>query len=484
MDGRRGTSMPRNPVCHSGRERGVAIIAALLILFLLSAAAMGLMFMSAGESSLVGNQRSSTLVWDAGFGGLEEARARLSNVDPSFLGLPGTSITFPAAPGDVLYILNNPGSAFSVTDVTTSTSPYYDWEYDQEWGTGSLATAKAAGKIQTKSSDVLLPSLTGMLPPIPYAWVRVTILTERAAARDINSDGTLDASMPVYFDGSNENLNHSGGAVYRLTSLAVLSTGASSMVQYDAGPGMVVPAMPGALTLCGPNVTWGPPSSNNWEFNGSDHATPTQPAIEGIATCSSTANSTITSNLPKPANYTGKGATPDVVNDSSTMGTCVQSVTCLNSLVITLTASAGQVFYGTSAPPTPMGTDASPLITVVADNTTPSWAPGNTSSCDGAGILVVTGTLTCAGGSSFDGMILVVGQGVFNISGGGNGAFNGAFLVAKTRDSLGNLLSTLGNPTFTVSGGGNNSMNYNSQFENMVRSRFPYKVLAFRAIGH
>jgi len=36
-------------------------------------------------------------------------------------------------------------------------------------------------------------------------------------------------------------------------------------VQYDTAPGVAHPAMPGALTLCDPNVTWSPPSSNNWK---------------------------------------------------------------------------------------------------------------------------------------------------------------------------------------------------------------------------
>jgi len=67
----------------------------------------------------------------------------------------------------------------------------------------------------------------------------------------------------------------------------------------------------------------------------------------------------------------------------------------------------------------------------------------------GKGLLVVTGTLSMDGSQTFDGLVLVLGGGVIDRSGGGNGTSLGAFVVAKF-GSTGEFLA----PTFTSSGSG------------------------------
>jgi len=71
----------------------------------------------------------------------------------------------------------------------------------------------------------------------------------------------------------------------------------------------------------------------------------------------------------------------------------------------------------------------------------------------GKGLLVVTGTLTIGGSKTFDGLVLVLGDGVINRSGGGNGANFGAFVLARFLSSGGFL-----NPTFVSSGSGNSGL--------------------------
>ncbi len=465
-------------------ERGVALLTALIVLLLISAAGAIIMFMSGGESSLVGNQRAYAVAWDAAVSGLEEARARLSVADPNFISSPATSITFPAATGDVLYILNNPAGDFTVNDVTNSSSLYYDWEYDQEWGTGALANAVTASKVQSVSSDTLLTSLSGMLPPIPYKWVRATILTEKAANRDINGDSVLDNTIPVFYDAGTNTQNvttaspRPGNTVYRLTSLALLPNGTSSVVQYDAGPGVPVPPMPGAFGTCGPSVSVGAyPNSANWVAQGNDQAVPPSASVAGWAVCSAAAQSTISSGVPRPGNITGaSGVTPNVVDVSSTMSPCLQSVSCLQNLVATLTAQADQVLTGPVST-TPLGIPGSPLITVVQGDL--NWS-GLSS---GEGILVVTGAFNAAGNSSFNGLVLVIGQGVFSVKGGGSGAFNGAVYVAKTLDASGNPLASLGTPSVSWNGGGANGIRFDSQSIKNAKNRFPYRVIGFREIS-
>lgn len=67
----------------------------------------------------------------------------------------------------------------------------------------------------------------------------------------------------------------------------------------------------------------------------------------------------------------------------------------------------------------------------------------------GKGLLVVTGTVFMDGSQTFDGLVLVLGDGVLDRSGGGNGTSLGAFVVAKF-GSTGDFLV----PTFTSSGSG------------------------------
>jgi hypothetical protein len=74
-------------------------------------------------------------------------------------------------------------------------------------------------------------------------------------------------------------------------------------------------------------------------------------------------------------------------------------------------------------------------------------------SSGGKGLLVVTGTLSMSGSQAFEGLVLVLGGGVLDRSGGGNGNSLGAFVVAKF-DSTGGFLA----PTFTSSGSGTSNL--------------------------
>jgi Tfp pilus assembly protein PilX len=74
-------------------------------------------------------------------------------------------------------------------------------------------------------------------------------------------------------------------------------------------------------------------------------------------------------------------------------------------------------------------------------------------STGGKGLLVVTGTLSMNGSQTFDGLVLVLGGGVLDRSGGGNGSSLGAFVIAKF-DATGDFLA----PTFTSSGSGTSWM--------------------------
>lgn len=77
----------------------------------------------------------------------------------------------------------------------------------------------------------------------------------------------------------------------------------------------------------------------------------------------------------------------------------------------------------------------------------------------GAGLLIVTGTLSMRGSSDFKGLILVLGGGRLLRDGGGNGDSLGAVAVARF-DSTGDFLA----PTFVSTGSGNSSIKYDSEW--------------------
>ena len=121
-----------------------------------------------------------------------------------------------------------------------------------------------------------------------------------------------------------------------------------------------------------------------------------------------------------------------------------------------------------------MGTDANPLITYVNGDF-------NMGSNSGAGVLIVTGTLAFTGNAGFDGLILVIGQGIMTESGGGNGAFNGSVFLANTysHTSPYGALSTLGSPQMAWNGGGGNTIQYNSCWADALNN-LHYTVVASR----
>ena len=103
------------------------------------------------------------------------------------------------------------------------------------------------------------------------------------------------------------------------------------------------------------------------------------------------------------------------------------------------------------------GTEASPKFTFVN---------GNASLEGGAGILIVTGTLTMNGNPTFKGIILVLGDGVILRDGGGSGNILGSIYVARFARSWPAAENGLSHPflapTFHTDGAGTSNLMYDS----------------------
>jgi hypothetical protein len=103
------------------------------------------------------------------------------------------------------------------------------------------------------------------------------------------------------------------------------------------------------------------------------------------------------------------------------------------------------------------GTTAAPKFTFVN---------GNATLDGGAGLMVVTGNLIMNGNPTFNGVILVLGEGTINRDGGGNGNVLGSIYVAKFARSWPSAENGLPHPflapAFHTSGGGTANLEYDS----------------------
>jgi hypothetical protein len=105
------------------------------------------------------------------------------------------------------------------------------------------------------------------------------------------------------------------------------------------------------------------------------------------------------------------------------------------------------------------GSTSSPAFTFVN---------GNATLDGGAGLLIVTGNLVMNGNPSFNGVILVLGEGTINREGGGNGNVLGSIYIAKFARSWPASENGLSHPflapTFHTDGGGTSNLRYDSDW--------------------
>lgn len=318
--------------------------------------------------------------------------------------------------------------------------------------------------------------------------------------------------------------------VYLITSMAITPQGSRRVGQYEAGAYMITPPT-NALALDGPGATFNKaPNSANFGINGYNSGDPANAGAPpnntyapwngpgGQAACTSTTpavvpaiavgDATGATNMYNdiPSNRTGlytgstplvgvppAPATPSIQNEgpgtaqypstnSLATGSNWSTPTQLNQLAQSMANQANLTLNcpinGTpaglpSCKGGPYGSDAAPKITYIN---------GDAEVSGGAGVLVVTGTLTMDGNVNFDGLILVIGQGIMNVKGGGGGQVNGSVFIANTNSQTApytQQLAALGSPTLNWNGGGSNFIQYNSCWAD-YGSFMQYQLVASR----
>ena len=478
----------RNCKRRVSSERGAALVIAIFSLMLISVVATSLILTSDTQTAVKSNYKSAMRAFYDAKAGLEEARGRLwkNNNSLDFPAFPVVNCVFPGGvamvPGQACYIIN-PANG-EIVDPTNPANAYADLEFQQEWGSAPAG----ATLIPSKST---MGAIAGPL----YKWVRITAKTEKSAKFDSDADGLIDVT-PLFLSGPN--VVDSGSAtippgaaqVLTITSLAVTPAGSRRMVQYTVAPaalGAAFASFPSALTLDGNGVSYTGPSGTltqrggDFQINGNDvNAPPGTPAgVPAIGyTNSNDASSIATSAIPtskylSPAGMSNVGVVtlPPALQTPSGLDNLVLSI--MQNADLVLTPSHGSALDQRSLPASMSATN--PMVIVVNGDFN---LHGNGT---GYGLLVVTGTLDYDPDASWNGVILVIGEGTFISSKGGDGAINGAVLVAQTHDAAGNPLGNVGYSSYTQTGGGL-GIRYSANWVRAAEALMPYQVLSFREI--
>lgn len=485
-------------------QEGIALLIAIFVLLLISVVAIALLVSSGTETALGANYRSSSTVYYAALAGLEEARGRLLPRNPGYLGASNISPATTLPVGQTIYI-TNPVTGEVVTPCDTSNA-YYDNEYKTEFGVASESTSC------TLQNSVWF----GNTYPGPmYKWVRINPATELSMHTDVDYDGTTDAAPALFYDPAH--VNYSGNPwpslivpvgtppqtavqALEITSLAELPNKTKKMLQYLVAPVITNLSFPAAVTMSGNNVQFSVPNSSLFKVDGTDHTTaitgtcsPTGSVYGvGYTNSSDSSQSNIINAIPsKPPtsyndwpNYTGSpGSAPNVNPVGGLLQGNLQSVGQLETLVQTITQNADVAVNGPatqSIMPSAMSATNPMTIVVNGDLTLSGWH------ATGYGLLLVTGKFTYDPDAYWDGVVLVIGQGVIYSYQGGVGTINGALFLATTVDSSGNPLpasSSLGSPYFHfTSGAGGYGVTYSSCAVQLAQPALTYKILSFHEI--
>ena len=197
-------------------------------------------------------------------------------------------------------------------------------------------------------------------------------------------------------------------------------------------------------------LTFNAGNSATYVYDGNDNAGGAD--LSAFAVTGAADKTYIDSLLLPPSQVVGTPAGVQKIAISD-LPTWLQTADAARAFVIQMREAAqNENRYFTGTQPDTFGTPLSPVLTFVDGDTDLPLGGG-------AGLLVVTGTLTLNGSSAYSGLILVLGGGTLLRDGGGNGDSFGAAMVARFGNS-GNFLA----PTFSSNGSGTSTIQYDSEW--------------------
>lgn len=515
---------------HRNHEQaGVALITALFALLLLSAIAVGMMYMSSTDTSVNANFKDSQTAYWGARAGMEEVRARMhpgttSVAAGDLVAFMPTLVPKPTNAGSVVYITNPDGG--TAINPQTAANAYFDNEICNTAIENTPTAfpcgadnAAALGHTATLESKAPFNGGTGVAK---WKWVRVTLKTNLMTPGGVELPATAANNVTaVCWDGQQQILMPNGNAscngpvkvarpVYRLTAMGVGSGGAFRYAQ------MEVADTPPIITNAAVD------SQDNVTLNG-------QLTVNGYDNCNCTCATDNQGNPKLPCtNRSGKTcdgshysvfAKGNIDNPNSSENLMAGTTPVYSKNNVDYPYDVKQLidnYKGSAWPatnacaagsPTPCGYSCTQAANPPPDDPTrldcgthtsqsagtipspfppadPSnpiggvpqvtYVPGNlkiTSSSNGDGILIVDGDLEINGGLQFYGLILV--KGVIKFTGGGSDKTNILGAVLAGQESL--VDNTLG---------GSADIGFDSCALNQNFVSAPPHIVAFRELTY
>jgi len=496
---------------HRNGERGISLVVALLALMLLSAVAIGMMFMSSTEAAVSSNFKSEETAYFAARAGVEEVRDRMLPSPPSPGGAFSLNGSLPSVlPGGgnpwALYVLNgqnHSGANMSMADVTnlTTTNAFADDELCHDFAsytgmTYAPANVRCSGSSGQPAGSAWYTSTTSVAPlPVDYKWIRVTLKANnmygganaalfvdpaKPGANQVCWGGSGAGAHQVVADAGQPCANINATPVYLLTALAVTpsgpSRGARRMVQQEIAQTYINSNLPGGLFAvgngCGALNLAG--NAHTGSFNSATEATPTNPPSNYTP-----ANGNVGSNgnVSLGGNSTSVNGSVST-NQSPTVGSCPG-----NGVTTSGSPSHGPINstppYNPSVPPAP--NPLPPVTSVTLRDTTITAAGGPLGNVTTRGTVTLTGgtvanpavytmnSLTMNGGSTLQ----ITGPVIINFAGVGV-----TTVVDMTGGSFSN--TTYVPSSFVINYGGRDSMVIEGGNEAYAVINAPNSDLRFR----
>ena len=464
-------------------QRGVALVVALILAVLMSLFALSLTFSSMKEvtiSTEFENHEKALLVADAGLNELKQAlrgrsidqALRTSGIVPKYAADAAdwpTAVRMPVLPIDARSI---------------------DFESPPSGSSGRTVTG------------LMTPPLGTPIAMTSYSGRYFAKLTDNAdeAAWGLPNDPTTDHDGFVYL----RVVGICRGRFGEVTTYGSHLKNSVAIVEAQLKRDMTF-NLNSPLSLYGQNVG-SIFSGNSFTIDGYDHSGMTQdqivnnhkavdatlPAFPGIGCLNDAAGQgdaasaveTVKGSLSsqQTGNVTGRGGTPSVqdatqdVRDSPNPD--AENIFDASFLVNFANAMAGVADYkypdGTSlsGENIRLGTPDDPKITVALGDLDLNG------SGIGAGIMIVRGTLDVGGSFTYDGVILVLGEGELRLHGANKSFFGGIYVANATKNTNGT--ATFGAPTIEIPGNSNFYMKSDSI--SMGYSLLPMRLLSWREI--
>jgi len=223
-------------------------LTALFGLVLLSAIAVGLVYLANTETMVNYNYRNEQVAYFAAKAGVEEARDRMMPANANYFGAGAIPIAPPGGVGGVLYLLNE-GSAPGTVQPWTLGNAYVDDELCHDgYSLSGLQSTQPDVRCTTVPSSTgwyttaaSTAPWSGTAAAVAYKWVRIAVKVNNSEQDyPVNSGGA--AATQVCWNGANEKLltaatcqamSPSMTPVYLITALGVSLNGARKVVQAE-----------------------------------------------------------------------------------------------------------------------------------------------------------------------------------------------------------------------------------------------------------